>query len=216
MRVLTDRQSPNFSPQLIPVEFVVLHYTACSLERTFEIFSDPQRGVCAHFVLDTNGDLYDLGRFLEGPIRQGAHAGESYFNLDGKEYRAFNQFSIGIEIINLNGNLFPFTDAQYESLAESMKRLQTRFPALKDPARVVGHEQIAGHRGKCDPGLCFDWSRFFKMSYGAVLAPVRTAICSEKIRNEMLSMKLPATDDAMGWSKLSSELEARLRGESCS
>ncbi|MGB9392359.1 MAG: hypothetical protein WCB70_20560, partial [Xanthobacteraceae bacterium] len=32
-----DHPSPNFSDKLIPVEYVVIHYTACSLERTLEI-----------------------------------------------------------------------------------------------------------------------------------------------------------------------------------
>jgi N-acetyl-anhydromuramyl-L-alanine amidase AmpD len=69
-----DHPSPNFSDKLIPVEYVVIHYTACSLERTVEIFSDREKKVCAHFVLAENGDLYDLGNFYSGPIRQGALA----------------------------------------------------------------------------------------------------------------------------------------------
>jgi len=31
-----DHPSPNFTDKLIPVEYVVIHYTACSLERTLE------------------------------------------------------------------------------------------------------------------------------------------------------------------------------------
>ena len=79
----------------------------------------------------------------------------------------FNGFSIGIELVNRNGNLFPYTKAQYRSLALICKRLQRYYKALCNPERVLGHEHIAGYRGKVDPGHCFDWSLFFKMSYGS-------------------------------------------------
>ncbi len=81
--------------------------------------------------------------------------------------RGFNGFSIGIELVNRNGNLFPYTKAQYRSLALICKRLQRYYKALCNPERVLGHEHIAGYRGKVDPGHCFDWSLFFKMSYGS-------------------------------------------------
>jgi N-acetyl-anhydromuramyl-L-alanine amidase AmpD len=166
-----DYPSPNFSDKLIPVEYIVIHYTACSLERTLEIFSDREKKVCAHFVLAENGDLYDLGNFYSGAILEGAHAGETFFNVGDKTLRAFNEFSIGIEIVNLNGNVFPFWDAQYESLKELMLHLKNRFSTLKDPDRIVGHEQIAGHRGKADPGRCFDWTRFYQSIYHVCSRP---------------------------------------------
>src|SRR3990167_1412693 len=143
MQVRGELLSPNFNATEIPVEFLVLHYTACSLERALELFMGAAK-TCAHFVLDESGVIYDLGGFLHGPIRQGAHAGESFCIEEGKEWRTFNQFSVGIEIVNLNGNLFPFTPAQYQALADLTRHLRQRFPALANPARIIGHEQIAG------------------------------------------------------------------------
>jgi N-acetyl-anhydromuramyl-L-alanine amidase AmpD len=208
-----DHPSPNFSDKLIPVEYVVIHYTACSLERTLEIFSDREKKVCAHFVLSENGDLYDLGNFYYGPIRQGAHAGETFFNVGGKTLRVFNEFSIGIEIVNLNGNVFPFRDAQYESLKELMLHLKNRFPTLNDPDRIVGHEQIAGHRGKADPGRCFDWARFYQSIYGDRKFPVREPKCSKEraaFLAELIQNANPADrDDPNFWPRISAELEAR-------
>jgi N-acetyl-anhydromuramyl-L-alanine amidase AmpD len=208
-----DHPSPNFSDKVIPVEYVVIHYTACSLERTLEIFSDRNTKVCAHFVLSENGNLYDLGSFYSGPIRQGAHAGESFFNVGDQTLRAFNEFSIGIEIVNLNGNVFPFWDAQYESLKELMLHLKDRFPTLRDPDRVVGHEQIAGHRGKADPGRRFDWTRFYQSIYGDRTFPVREPRCSSEraaLLAEFIQNTNPAgRDDPHFWSELSAELEAR-------
>src|SRR5690242_7453695 len=97
--------SPNFSNEEISVEFIVIHYTACSLEDTLKIFCTSEKQVCAHFVIDTDGTLYDLGDFLNGPIKKGAHAGKSSFQLRGRSWEAFNTFSIGVELVNFNGNL---------------------------------------------------------------------------------------------------------------
>jgi N-acetylmuramoyl-L-alanine amidase len=163
--------------------------------------------------LAENGDLYDLGNFYSGPIRQGAHAGETFFNVGDKTLRAFNEFSIGIEIVNLNGNVFPFWDAQYESLKKLMLHLKNRFPTLNDPDRIVGHEQIAGHRGKADPGRCFDWTRFYKSIYGDRQFPVREPKCSKEraaLLDELIQNTNPADrDDLQFWSRISAELEAR-------
>jgi N-acetyl-anhydromuramyl-L-alanine amidase AmpD len=148
-----DHPSPNFSDKLIPVEYVVIHYTACSLERTLEIFSDREKKVCAHFVLAENGDLYDLGNFYSGPIRQGAHAGETFFNVGDKTLRAVNEFSIGIEIVNLNGNVFPFWDAQYESLKKLMLHLKNRFPRSMIPIASSATNKL--FQSKHRPGSAF-------------------------------------------------------------
>src|SRR6185295_3422686 len=147
-----DHVSPAFADEEIPVEFLVLHYTACTLEDTLKLFCGADAKVCSHFVLDLDGSIHDLGFFWSGPIKRGAHAGVSSFELEGRKWEGFNKFSIGIEIVNLNGNLLPYTEEQYESLARMVAHLQTRFPSLKTAQRVVGHEQIAGFRGKCDPG----------------------------------------------------------------
>lgn len=212
--------SPNFADVEIPVKFVVLHYTACDLRQTLEIFCDRARKVCAHFVIDDNGDLYDLGEFLTGPIRLGAHAGESVFKIGDISYQTFNNFSIGIELVNLNGNVFPFAEAQYETLIELMSRLKARFSELNDPNRVVGHEQIAGHRGKADPGRKFDWPRFYRAVYGPGPAPVRESVCSPE-RAVLLKDLIDATPTDQRrrpefWSRLSSDLEVQLKGRAIS
>lgn len=158
-KLLNTFLSPNVSSVDIPVEFVVIHYTACSLRKTMDIFMNPERGVTAHFVIDTNGDIYDMGHFFNGPIKRCGHAGESQLFFMDKNITQFNHFSIGIELINHNGNIFNYTEAQYLALTELCQHLQKRFKALSSPNRFVGHEHIAGHRGKCDPGLCFDWNK---------------------------------------------------------
>ena len=219
MEVRNQIQSPNFSPNEIPVEFVVLHYTACDLKKTLEIFADPNMKVCSHFVLDIDGKIYDLGNFLTGPIRQGAHAGESVFSENGKTWKAFNQFSIGIEIVNLNGNYFEYSEAQNQALQELMSNLKKRFPILEDPFRIVGHEQIAGHRGKADPGVKFDWSRFYNMNYKNQGVPQRKPRCSPadvSWLSEEINKNRDQQKSESFWPELSTAFEVRLRGEALS
>lgn len=205
-------QSPNFAPTIIQPEFVVVHYTACGLERALEIFSDRCRKVCAHFVLAENGDLHDLGNFWDGPILQGAHAGDSFFELNGKRYEKLNEFSVGIEIVNTNGNLLPFTDAQYETLSQALRHLARRFPLLSDPARIVGHEHIAGFRGKVDPGRQFDWSRMFRQSFGSGPFPERKPLLSAADEAELRAIVEACPEEnrtSQFWSELSAGLERK-------
>jgi len=212
MRIVNDFVSPNFAPNEIPVDFVILHYTAADLRRTMDIFGSRERGTCAHFVLDTDGTLYDLGGFWEGPIRQGAHAGESRLEIDGVKYAAFNKMSIGVEIINVNGNLFPYTEEQYRSLHELLAHLMARFSALKGACRIVGHEQIAGFRGKCDPGIKFDWTRVLG-AFGLPLHALHreTVFSPDDMRwTQELLTENPVHDEHF-WSRVSSGLEARIK-----
>ena len=211
-KLVQHPKSPNLASNQIPVEFVVLHYTACSLERTLEIFFDPDRKVCSHFVIAPDGGIHDLGGFFDGPILQAAHAGQSRFELAGVAWEKFNEFSVGIEIVNLNGNILDYTEAQYGALATLLSRLKSRFPKLLDPNRVVGHEHIAGFRGKADPGVRFDWVRFFKSVYGdSTQIPARPPLLSagQVSRLADILARTSAEDRANPefWSDLSSRVE---------
>jgi N-acetylmuramoyl-L-alanine amidase len=208
---IRDFPSSNFSSEIIPVEFLVLHYTACTLQEALRLFTTPERKVCAHFVIDLDGSIYDLGGFIDGPLRRGAHAGISAFELEGRKWEDFNRFSIGVELVNFNGNIFPYPTTQYDSLVELTRHLQSRFPALKNPNRVVGHEQIAGFRGKVDPGTCFDWKLFFTRAFSVGLHPSRIAIFDTHLRErfERIHGKInPSVLTEAEWPELSSRIEA--------
>ena len=212
MNISHEHSSPNFSNDVIPVDFVVLHYTATDLEGTIRIFADPVPGLCAHFVVDLDGTVYDLGHFSEQPIRRGAHAGESRVDIDGKMVTTLNDRSVGIEIINYNGNVFEFTDAQYAALTELLKSLITRYPKLREPGRIVGHEHIAGYRGKCDPGLRFDWARVLKAIGARVTGQHLQHACTAEdlafIASARAEEPAPSTEF---WTRLSTLLEERIR-----
>lgn len=205
MKVDITHKSPNFSLLEIPVDFVVIHYTACSLSRTLDIFKSTERKVSAHFVIDTDGTIYDLGDFLNGPILRGAHAGKSHLEIDGTKYINFNQFSIGIELINLNGNLLKYSEEQYSALGRLVSHLQARFHNLKNPERFVGHEHIAHWRGKADPGVLFDWEKFF-VSIG--LKPTETHSFFACKDDDLQWLR--SHGEVENWSRLSFELESRI------
>lgn len=103
--------------------------------------------VSAHLLIRRDGELIQLVDFAE----RAWHAGVSSFEGRG----ACNDYSIGIELEGTD--TAPYTDAQYQVLAQTVRELMLRFPAL-GPERIVGHSDIAPGR-KTDPGPAFDWAR---------------------------------------------------------
>ena len=207
----TKCSSPNYEATKIPVEFLVLHYTAMSIEKTLEYFEDPSSKVSSHLIIDREGQLFEMVPCLEGFCFKAYHAGQSFFT---NTWKQFNDCSIGIELVNWNGNFFPYTEKQYQALHEIIKLLKALYPALNQADRVVGHEHIAGHRGKIDPGVQFDWSLFFEMNYSKPF-PKRKASLSDKDRKhfqkkvDLLLQKSDVSDE--GWMQLSTEMEKHCR-----
>lgn len=157
----------------IPVEFVVIHYSATSLDGLVQIFSDGRSKVSAHFVVTDQGTIYETVPCLAGRVFKAWHAGNSCWSQGGERWEHFNNFSIGVELINLNGNLFHYHACQMDALVKLIHALQQKFAPLREPARIIGHEQIAGHRGKADPGILFDWKRVFNACYPGRQMPAR-------------------------------------------
>ncbi|MGB0361188.1 MAG: N-acetylmuramoyl-L-alanine amidase, partial [Endozoicomonas sp.] len=195
----------------IPVEFLVLHYTAVDLQETLALFTNPESSISSHLVIDTNGDIYELVDCLSGKALRAWHAGVS----EWAGITGFNDCAIGIELVNYNGNVFPFTEAQYNALKQVMIQLKEHYPCLANPERVVGHEQIAGFRGKADPGRCFDWSRFYQENYPELVAPSRSAVCPEELQNSlsMLSKSEPRSMEGKSdfWRSVSFLTETTIR-----
>lgn len=178
MIINSDYLSPNFHNMKADICFIVLHYTACSLKDTLKLFLDSKSKVSAHFIIDTDGKVYNCV-----PINKSAwHAGQSHFcDKHSQIWENFNDFSIGIELINFNGNLFPYSELQYKSLFKLIKYLQNQLPLLKNPNTILGHEHIAGFRGKADPGYYFEWKKLFSTCYLRQSHPKRTAIISNAL-----------------------------------
>ena len=102
-------------------------------------------GVSAHYLIDRQGNIFRLVK--EKDIAY--HAGQGTMP-DGRT--AINNFSIGIELVNLeDGEL---NEIQYEQLIELIKSINSRF----EIKNILGHNQIAPGR-KTDPWN-FDWLKF--------------------------------------------------------
>lgn len=103
--------------------------------------------VSSHLLIRRDGELVQYV-----PFQQRAwHAGESCFN----DKTACNDFSIGIEMEGTDD--LPYTDEQYQQLADVIAVIQDEYPAITHD-RIVGHSDIAPGR-KTDPGMAFDWLR---------------------------------------------------------
>jgi N-acetyl-anhydromuramoyl-L-alanine amidase len=104
--------------------------------------------VSAHLLIRRDGQGIQYVPFE----RRAWHAGISQFR--GRE--RCNDFSIGIELEGTDH--IPYTDVQYERLADCTRRIMLRYPDITEE-RIAGHDEIAPNR-KTDPGPAFDWTRY--------------------------------------------------------
>ena len=181
--LLREHKSPHFDPTPIPVEFLILHYTAQSLQGTLNIFLSDTPPVSCHLIIDRKGRVFEIVSCWEGVCHRAFHAGKSHWanpKNPAQTWESFNNFSIGVELVNWNGNFCPYTEAQYQSLFQVIHHLKRVYPKLTNPHRILGHEQIAGFRGKVDPGIQFDWQRLFREVYEDTSFPKRMPQLSEK------------------------------------
>src|SRR6185295_5052703 len=109
----TDRLSPNFTPRDKGREItcVILHSTASSdRDGAISWLCNPESKVSAHYVIDHFGGIFRL--VDESNVAW--HAGHSLF----KDRAGVNNFSVGIELVNLNDGKEPYPEAQIVSCAD--------------------------------------------------------------------------------------------------
>lgn len=155
-----DRSHPSAN-QDNRVQFVVLHYTSASLERSLALLTHGE--VSSHYLIgDGPGTIYQL----VDENRRAWHAGESQWQ--GRTW--LNSSSIGIEIVNPgfddtpNGRVwYPYSEAQIQSLIALLKDIVKRNHI--EPRHIIGHSDIAPLR-KLDPGPMFPWKRLADAGLG--------------------------------------------------
>jgi AmpD protein len=103
--------------------------------------------VSAHALIRRTGQIVQYVPFGE----RAWHAGQSAWQ--GRT--GCNDFSIGVELEGTDDT--PYTDAQYQALAELTAALLAAYPSLSKQA-VVGHSDVSPDR-KTDPGPSFEWLR---------------------------------------------------------
>ncbi|WP_095182298.1 N-acetylmuramoyl-L-alanine amidase [Pseudomonas sp. Irchel 3F6] len=148
----TSHPSANYDSR---IQFVVVHYTSASLERSLQLLTHGD--VSSHYLIgdDKNATIYKL----MDENQRAWHAGESQWQ--GRTW--LNSSSIGIEIVNPGykdtptGRLwYPYSEAQIESLITLLKDISKRNGI--SPRHIIGHSDIAPLR-KLDPGPLFPWKR---------------------------------------------------------
>ncbi|SIR31206.1 N-acetylmuramoyl-L-alanine amidase [Pseudomonas sp. A214] len=144
------------------IQFVVLHYTSASLERSLALLTHGE--VSAHYLIgdDKSATVYKL----VDESRRAWHAGDSEW--DGRTW--LNSSSIGIEIVNPGfvdtptGRLwYPYSEAQVQALIALLKDISQRNGI--NPRNIIGHSDIAPMR-KLDPGPLFPWKRLAQAGVG--------------------------------------------------
>lgn len=169
-----DRSHPSAN-QDSRVQFVVLHYTNASLERSLALLTHGE--VSSHYLIgDKPATIYQL----VDENRRAWHAGDSQWQ--GRTW--LNSSSIGIEIVNPgftdtpSGRVWhPYSEAQIQALILLLKDIVKRNNI--DPRHIIGHSDIAPSR-KLDPGPLFPWKRLADAGVG--VWPDAAAVAQQRAR----------------------------------
>lgn len=152
MNFIQTYRSANFNDRPnAEITHIILHYT--DLESAKISFDDRlcnlQAKVSAHYLIDYNGDIYQL----VDDDKRAWHAGVSTWQ--GRDN--VNDYSIGIELQNRGRSITPpepYPLIQLEALVTLLKYLMHKHHIpLKN---IIGHSDIAPGR-RFDPGEHFDW-----------------------------------------------------------
>ncbi len=169
-----DRSHPSVN-QDSRIQFVVLHYTNASLERSLALLTHGE--VSSHYLIgDKPATIYQL----VDENRRAWHAGDSQWQ--GRTW--LNSSSIGIEIVNPgftdtpSGRVWhPYSEAQIQALILLLKDIVKRNNI--DPRHIIGHSDIAPSR-KLDPGPLFPWKRLADAGVG--VWPDAAAVAQQRAR----------------------------------
>jgi N-acetyl-anhydromuramyl-L-alanine amidase AmpD len=149
--VIRSHPSCNFDerPQGVTIDTVVLHATVLStLNEVIQRFADPESKVSSHYTIDRDGTI--ASHVSED--QRAWHAGRSKMK-DGRT--GVNDFSIGIELVNLNDGSDPFPEQQIAAMRDLLRILIARHPIQ----HIIPHYECADPPGrKSDPiGFVAAW-----------------------------------------------------------
>jgi N-acetylmuramoyl-L-alanine amidase len=153
-------QSPHFNqrPAEAVIDTVVVHSTvAPTLHATTKWFVTPEARVSAHYTIGKDGSIVQHVSTFE----RAWHAGVSQFK--GREN--VNDFSIGIELVNLNDGKDPYPPEQIEALRFLVSHLKRRF----DLRYITSHEYVALPPGRKNDPKGFPWETMRDLGLDIVL-----------------------------------------------
>lgn len=152
--------SPNYNSRnnVAEIDSIVIHTTEETLDDTINIFLDPARQVSAHFVIASNGDIYQM----VDTKRRAWHA--TYYN----------HRSIGIEMVGYAGQSSTWNANNLGSLTKLLAWLIQAYPQIPlvhpggnaydypgdsyNATGLVAHGQLQPWN-RSDPGPFFPWNQ---------------------------------------------------------
>lgn len=161
LTVIQGPASAGVEARKQPISILVLHHTASSLPSALETLQGRTKGhiVGVHYLV--SAELPQARIFRMCPDSLAAfHAGKSAWG----KFDSLNQSSLGIEIVNYDGNIHPYPKPQVEAVLALAQHLVTTHQI--SPENVVAHSDIAVGR-KIDPGSLFPWEYFAANGVGA-------------------------------------------------
>jgi N-acetylmuramoyl-L-alanine amidase len=149
-------QSPNYGKRphgIDDVTTIVIHSTVTpSLYLTTAAFQRDEKhtrgAVSAHFTIGRDGSIVQNVSTFD----RAWHAGKSW---DAEGRNNVNDYSVGIELVNLNDGKDPYPDAQIQALCGIIAEMHRRFPIKQ----LVSHEFIAQPPGRKSDPKAFPWDR---------------------------------------------------------
>lgn len=143
-----------------PITFLILHHTASGLQSALKTLDGTSKGhkVGVHYVVSAEPSARIFRLSPESLATY--HAGPSAWG----KFTALNQSSVGIEIVNLDGNVHPYPKSQVDAvLTLAQHIIATNHIAAEN---VLAHSDIAVGR-KIDPGALFPWEYLAANGVGA-------------------------------------------------
>ena len=147
-------------PRSAPITYLILHHTAAPLPSALDILrgKDPQHKVGIHYLV--SDEPVPRVFKLASEEFSTSHAGKSkWLNV-----KSMNQASIGIEIVNLDGNTKVYPKAQITKVINLSLDIIRRYHI--QATNVLAHSDIAIGR-KVDPGSNFPWKLLAESGVGA-------------------------------------------------
>lgn len=161
LRIEQGADSLGSETRKVPVQALILHHTGGNLAGSYDVLQGRKSShrVGIHYLVTDENPPRIIAMVPESKVAY--HAGKSAW----RQFDGLNQPSIGIEIINLDGNIHRYPVAQQELVAKLCADILRRHPSIL-PTEVLAHSDIAIGR-KIDPGLLFPWADFAARGIGA-------------------------------------------------
>jgi N-acetyl-anhydromuramyl-L-alanine amidase AmpD len=153
-------KSINFNSR---IRQIIIHYTAEDTQKSFDtLLGKDKNKVSAHYIINNalTEKYPDFIYQIVSDSKRSWHAGVSTWGNDSD----LNNSSIGIEIVNLDGNVDAYPEEQFQAVVFLVKKLKQLYK-VKD-VDIIGHSDIAPSR-KVDPGKLFPWERLAKSGASA-------------------------------------------------